>query len=342
MNCEACQTATSSVYCLGCKKHFCISCETNRHPSTHTTVPSQSQIKCKDHEEPFTMFCETCSLMLCSLCIPIHHSAYHQLKPLIDVYRIQSSQLQALLSQRGYSKKKLLELRIEERNRNIGELSKACGLLENEINETHSSMLRRLELYTAPVVSQLSKEQASVHADVETMEQALELVKGNDMILFLQNYKKLINDLVMLANKQLPPESEFDVSSIPTELMEWRNRSRALQRLETLNQAKNEILWDIMSGEMRNSEGTAKREILQWSRLTDKYLDRLSNMQLFCYFCKVPIDETNVNTFCRMNQRDHSAPFFAKDPHIPPKHLGTGFHYFVKIQDIKQGYNQQV
>lgn len=220
MNCEACLTNQSSVFCLGCKSYMCLTCETNRHPATHTTVPSQSLFKCTQHEEPYTMYCESCSSLLCSLCIPLHHSAYHQLKSLVEIYRIQSSSLQTILTQRGYAKKNQIELKLEGRYRNIAELNKIIELRENEINETHSAMTKRLELSVAPVTSQLMKDREEIFKDLEIMEKALEVVKGENIIEFLNNYKTIINDLVGLANKRLPIEKEFDVSNMPTELMD--------------------------------------------------------------------------------------------------------------------------
>jgi B-box zinc finger len=328
MECEDCKVNVSTLYCLGCKKHMCIKCEENKHPSSHTTVPSQTSICCDEHSLPFDLFCETCDKLLCSVCTKAHHASYHSIQSLIDVFRKKKSLLHSILSDKGYAKKQLIEAQVELRKNQFQGLLKEYSSLEREIHDTHQAMSKRLELNVAPLIQELEKDLEQVNSDIKGLSDGLELIETSSKYTFLNKYKTLLNNILNIKSKGIRAEKNVDFDSIPAELLEWNERARLYEDLTRLNEVKNNILWDIWSGRISNPEAAASREITQWSRLTDQYLEKISKMAMSCYFCQLPLNEENVNGECRMNTRELS--LYNRDTKIPSRHLGSGYHYFNK------------
>ncbi|OMJ90725.1 hypothetical protein SteCoe_6901 [Stentor coeruleus] len=328
MECEDCHINVSSLFCLGCKKHMCIKCEENKHPSTHAIVPSQSNDVCGDHKLPFDLFCETCDIMLCSYCTKIHHSSYHIIRNLLEVFRKKSSNLHAILNERGYAKKQMIEIQLEFRKNQHHDFLKQYLSLEREIYDTRQAMSKRLELHVAPTISELKEHLKEVNEDILGLKSALDLVETSSKYSFLNKYKTLMNKILTIKSKGPRPEKNVDLESVPAELQEWNERARVCKSLTSLNKAKNDILWDIWSGRLTNPDAAAAREVSQWSRLTDNYIQKISKMAQVCYFCKLPLSPDSINDECRMNTRE--ASLYSRDSKIPPRHIGSGYHYFVK------------
>ena len=245
MDCEECKINTSILFCLGCKKHMCIKCEENKHPSSHTTVPCQTEICCEEHNQPYDLFCETCDKLLCAICTRTHHASYHNIQSLIEIFRKKSSYLHGILSERGYAKKQMIEFQLEFRGNQLQELIKEHSSLEREIHDTHQAMSKRLEINVAPLIRELEIQLEQVNSDIQGLENALMLIETSSKFTFLNKYKTLINNILTIKSKGIYAEKNIDFNSIPAELQEWNERAKLYASLSQLNQIKNDILWDI-------------------------------------------------------------------------------------------------
>lgn len=328
MECEDCRVNTSTLFCLGCKKHMCVKCEENKHPSSHTTVPSQTNICCPEHALPYDLFCETCDILLCAVCTKSHHGAYHAIHSLIETFHKKTSYLHGILNDRGYAKKQMIEFQLEFRKNQFQELVKEYSSIEREIHDTHQAMSKRLELKVAPLILELESQLVQVNSDAEGLKSAFELIETSSKYTFLSKYKALMKKILTIKSKGLVVEKNVDFESIPAELQEWNERAKRCASLTKLNQVKNDVLWDIWSGKISNPDAAATREVTQWSRLTDKYIEKVSKLSMVCYFCKLPLGEENINEECRMNSRELA--IYVKDAKVPSRHLGSGYHYYVK------------
>ena len=242
MECEECHKNISNLFCLGCKKHMCLTCEENQHPSSHTTVPSQTNILCEEHNLPIDLFCETCDKVLCSVCTKSHHGLYHTIKSLLEVFRQKSSYLHGILSERGYAKKEMIEFQIEFREKQFQDLVKEYSSLEREIHDTQQSMTKRLEIKVAPLLNSLETQLKQVDSDITGLNDALELVETSSKYTFINKYKYVLNKILTIKSKGIHPETNVDFYSIPAELAEWNERARLCAELTKLNQVKNDIL----------------------------------------------------------------------------------------------------
>lgn len=327
MECEDCHSNISTLFCLGCKKHMCLKCEENKHPNTHTVVSSQTSVQCEEHRQPCDLFCEDCDKLLCGQCARQHHASYHTIQSLIVTFRKKFSSLHSVLNEKGYQKKKLIEEQLEMRKVQLNDLIREYSSLEREIQDTHSAMSKRLELHMAPILKELEESLLKVREDLKAFNDTLEMIQTASKFKFLSKYKGLMNSILTIKTKGLHSERNVDFSAVPVELQEWNERARVCGSLELLNQKKNELLWDIWTGVVVNPDAAATREVAQWSRLTDQYLERIKKMAQFCHYCKLPLNEENVNTECRMNSRELA--LYSTDTKVPSRHQGSGYHYFV-------------
>ena len=88
--CDSCKKNQSINFCLDCSFNYCQTCLElhNRIPvtSSHQLEPptSKDEIKvnlCKEHSVMKTLFCESCNVLLCSLCSSLKHKRpYHKMK----------------------------------------------------------------------------------------------------------------------------------------------------------------------------------------------------------------------------------------------------------------------
>ncbi|XP_076116444.1 uncharacterized protein LOC143083926 [Mytilus galloprovincialis] len=85
-SCEICESSPGSRFCVDCEQYFCNVCEIS-HLKTkpckhhvfqhaHTTNPEEKTPICEKHDERFLYFCNTCSCLLCSICLPNSHKKH--------------------------------------------------------------------------------------------------------------------------------------------------------------------------------------------------------------------------------------------------------------------------
>ena len=261
--------------------------------------------------------------------MPEHHGRSHQFQSAQERLHLETANLQAVLDRQGFRGKTMLEQRIADRAEQVARLHRAKHRVAEEMQATHEAMAKRLEIAVSPWISTLDRELADIKRDFKAYEAAVSTVQLSDKLAFLQSYKFSIDALLNLAGKPHHPETEFDLRQVPRELDQIRSEAREYLKLEYLNQAKNQAIWDISRGMHLDTESSVKREVTQWSRLVERISDKLGRLRMRCYFCKAELDEASVNEPCKQNPSTPSNQFL-KDPTVPPQHLGSSYHYFRK------------
>lgn len=85
-SCEICEKSPGIRFCTDCEQFFCESCEIS-HLKTkpcrnhvfqiaNDANPDVKTSFCKLHEEKFTYFCNTCTLLICNTCVPKTHKTH--------------------------------------------------------------------------------------------------------------------------------------------------------------------------------------------------------------------------------------------------------------------------
>lgn len=125
-------------------------------------------------------------------------------------------------------------------------------------------------------------------------------------------------------------ETEVDLAALPNEAEEILSAKVKHARLVKLNEAKTQVLWDLSRGRGNSDcDASVQREIVKWSRLTDKYLQRMAEVRMRCRFCDDKLTGANVNTSCSLNAPGKALASVARDVAIPPGLIGTSRHFWV-------------
>mmetsp|Transcript_13533 Transcript_13533/g.25484 ORF Transcript_13533/g.25484 Transcript_13533/m.25484 type:complete len:280 (+) Transcript_13533:646-1485(+) len=125
-------------------------------------------------------------------------------------------------------------------------------------------------------------------------------------------------------------ETEVDLSAIPNEAEEILSSRVKHARMSRLNEAKTQVLWDLSRGRGNTDVNAAvQREIIKWSRLTDKYMVRMAEVRMKCRFCDDRLSPINVNSKCSLNAPGKALASVARDVTIPPGLIGTSRHFWI-------------
>lgn len=338
MLCDKCHVNAGYLYCLECKNHLCLPCENTNHTNTHTTVPAQNSYKCDEHDKSVDLYCNTCRKCVCSLCCERHSAYSHEILPVLDVYRRINSEFMNKLNRSGYEKRVVLDNCISNYEKKIESIVREKEEILRDIDDNYKGMMQRLDAAVRPIQNQLISEKEMLSKDLNALENAIKMIQDEDRISFLKQFREIHNTLNVISSRNPLIETEVNFSQIPRELEDMRQIARAYKKLQALNESKNDLIFDICSGKLQaDCDGSVKREILQWSRLTDKYVSKLNDFKLQCYFCRLKLDPININTECRMNSRDSMLRGdFSRDTTVPFKFLGTNSHYFIHSSKISK------
>lgn len=85
-SCEKCVNFPARKYCLDCEQFVCkkfeishlksLTCRNHVFQDADITNPEVKTSVCKQHNERFTFFCNTCTSLICKLCLSTAHKAH--------------------------------------------------------------------------------------------------------------------------------------------------------------------------------------------------------------------------------------------------------------------------
>lgn len=85
-SCEICESSPGSRFCVDCEQYFCNVCEISHFKTkpckhhvfqhAHTINPEEKTPICEKHDGRFLYFCNTCSCLLCSICLTSSHKKH--------------------------------------------------------------------------------------------------------------------------------------------------------------------------------------------------------------------------------------------------------------------------
>lgn len=329
--CEQCARKPQVLYCLTCVKRLCLDCEDFH--TLHSVVTVASGLQCPDHRLPFDLYCETCERLLCATCYSSHATQQHVLAAIQQVFRRKQSTLVSLMTQTAFEKKAAIQAQAARLDKRIRDLRGYKAAIESEVSQSQTMILQRLQTWTSPFAQRLEKEREDLSRDLEALEGAERGINSPDKLFFLAKYRGITSTLESLASKPITPEPEVPFDDLPREVNRLRTNVQATMLQQALNQARNDTIWDMLRSaptDMQSSDAAVQREVLQWSRLTDKLIQQLADLQFTCYICKQKVTGATVNEACAMNPVGKVTGEVSRDPVIPPALLGNGYHFVVK------------
>jgi hypothetical protein len=244
------------------------------------------------------------------------------------------------MTQTAFEKKAAIQAQAGRLDKRIRDLRGYKTAIESDINQSQTMILERLHTWTSPFTQKLEKEKGDLARDLEALEGAERVINSPDKLLFLAKYRGITAALESLASKPITPEPEVPFDDLPREINHLRTNIQSTMLQQALNQARNDTIWDMLRSaptDMQTSDAAVQREVLQWSRLTDKLMQQVADLQFVCYICKQKVTGVTVNESCAMNPVGKVTAEVSRDPVIPPALLGNGYHFVVNQHgDVKK------
>ena len=85
-SCEICDNNPGSQYCTNCEQYFCSNCKLShlkaKISKNHIFIdaqkvnPEEKTPKCESHDQLFTFYCNTCTCLLCQICLTKEHKKH--------------------------------------------------------------------------------------------------------------------------------------------------------------------------------------------------------------------------------------------------------------------------
>ena len=236
------------------------------------------------------------------------------------------------MTQTAFEKKAAIQAQAARLDKRIRDLRGFKAAIESEASQSQVLILERLQTWTSPFAQRLEKEREDLRRDLEALAGAERGISSPDKLFFLAKYRGITSTLESLASKPITPEPEVPFDDLPREINHLRTNVQATMLQQALNQARNDTIWDMLRSaptDMQSSDAAVQREVLQWSRLTDKLIQQLADLQFTCYICKQKVTGDTVNQPCAMNPVGKVTGEVSRDPLIPPALLGNGYHFVV-------------
>jgi hypothetical protein len=254
--------------------------------------------------------------------------------PVLNVFRRKHSELHSLLLG-TYDKARTLEAQLARRLTESQDLKSSGAVIQSDLRSAEEAMLKRLEAAAQPIMTRLEHESSYLKVrprqlELENIERVVSLVRQSTPVGFLNSYRDISTTLETFSKRTMTHETEVDLSALPNEMGEILSAKVKHARMIKLNEAKNQVLWDLCRGRGNGDvNACVQREVLKWSRLTDKYMVRMAEVRMRCRFCDDRLSGTNVNLPCSLNAPGKTLASVARDVAIPPGIIGTSKHFWV-------------
>ncbi|CAC5416862.1 unnamed protein product [Mytilus coruscus] len=244
-SCEICEISPGIRFCMDCEQFFCEACEMShlktkpcRNHVFEIADDAKSAVKssfCKLHEEKFTYFCNTCTLLICNICLPKTHKTHdfclindaasklrssfgNEVQKAENIIRIAKDKIES-----SRSIHKNFEDQADKAKRNIEE---QVGVYVNAFNNTKNVYLSSIEQHKIKQSQQKNQEILNLANEKgrhgEVLKKTKSLIDGQNNTLLLSSFSDMsgtlrsIRDVHMWTSK--PSHVQFDPVSVKLEV----------------------------------------------------------------------------------------------------------------------------
>lgn len=213
-SCEICEIYPGIRFCMDCEQFFCESCE-GSHLKTkpcrdhvfQNADDATAAVKtsfCKLHEEKFTYFCDTCTLLICNICLSKTHKTHDFCLINDAAFKLRSSfsnEVQKAENTIKIAKDKIgisqlilknFENQADMAKKNIEE---KVVVLENVFNDTKDKYLKSIDQHKTKQYQEKEQERMTLKNSTKHYEEVLKKTKS---LIIGQNKTRLLisfNDL---------------------------------------------------------------------------------------------------------------------------------------------------
>ncbi|XP_052064125.1 transcription intermediary factor 1-beta-like [Mytilus californianus] len=233
-SCEICGSSPGSRFCVDCEQYFCNICEIS-HLKTkpckhhvfqhaHTINPEEKTPVCEKHNERFLYFCNTCSCLLCSICLTSSHKTHDF----------------CLLDEAGSQKRSEFNTKVKSFETDIHKAEKKVDVLRNsleqfkdateiakkKIDEKRKSLIDVINNISDGYLKEIEEKKLkeTLRIQQEINKRRNEIIKNKESINNVKTSVSKQNNTIFLVsvievNKNMPSlKSMEDVTELPTKI----------------------------------------------------------------------------------------------------------------------------
>jgi len=284
---------------------------------------TQEQTGCTRHGKPLTLYCDSREEPLCQECLSSYNS--YTILPIEEAYRYRLAAVYNSLNTHLFSKRDHMMAQMQRLELRIEEMKRTKSSIERDMKSEFNAMNERLNSVYGGKVAVLSHDFNELQTDLGRINQIVEVVEksSHNALEFLQKSPEIKDAVEIALAKPFKETIEISPEELPRELDQVRNITQKFSAVEELIRFKNEVIWKLMND--RVQEDATQRELAEWVRLTEKFEEELSRLQLACENCGVELEEQTVNANCSKGTLYGGRHYFTKkgflnkDSKTPPE-----------------------
>ena len=157
--CEICDNKPGSQYCTNCEQYFCSNCKLSHlkakisknhiFKDAQKVNPEENTPKCERHDQLFTFYCDTCTCLLCQICLTEKHKKHDF----------------SLVDEAASKKRSAINGMVKSAKATINQVSDTFGHLETELktNEKYKTkVIREIETRGQEVIDMVKNATAAM------------------------------------------------------------------------------------------------------------------------------------------------------------------------------------
>jgi len=227
--CEECD-AMATVYCEQCAISVCETHNTylhslkavSKHKRYDISLKPAASTKCKEHDEPFKLFCNACNLSLCYICHESGSHTHHQVQSISSLMKEYQSLIENLLKATDETDKKFEDY-LKQYSQYIDKIKDNSTSREKEIDLVMDNLIavinKRREVLKGELRDQSYSEEHLINHEREVM--AIAKAEIQVVIMELKGILVNINSEVL---------SEINIESFKTKLSDWDGITKQIDK----------------------------------------------------------------------------------------------------------------
>lgn len=242
--CEICENSPGRRYCVDCEQCFCKTCEISHLKSkscrnhvfqdADITNPEVKTPICKRHDEKFTYFCNTCTSLICNICLPTAHKAHDfcLINEAASNTRARlDKEVKAAEESIGRAKQNISTSQItfknfqDEAKKTKSDIEDRVVILVNAVNNTKDAYLKSIDKHEIKESQKMKQEILEIEKSSDCSQEVLDKMKRsiaaeNDIVLLDSSIDmtKTIKSVSSLSMKiSIPERIQFDLVSTKPE-----------------------------------------------------------------------------------------------------------------------------
>ncbi|XP_052085890.1 transcription intermediary factor 1-beta-like [Mytilus californianus] len=235
-SCEICESSPGRRFCMDCEQFFCKTCELShlkskpcRNHVFQDAENANAEVKtpiCEQHQEKFTFYCNTCTSLLCNICLPTTHKkhdfclideAASKTRPRLDKEVKSVEGIISRAKQQFISSRLTLKNFEDETDKVKMDIVERMAVIINDLDATKENYLKSVEEHRMKEIRKMNQEIMKIEKATENGLEILDRMKSsidgqNNIILMdaVSNMTKTLKSASLVSmGTELPARVHF-------------------------------------------------------------------------------------------------------------------------------------